>query len=157
LDLHRNFDLLLEKAIDWVTDMEASALESGRELTSDERIDARLAGVSEPARIRVLTVSSLPLPEDRSLAEANAQLSLLSPGGLGMALGYAILLHENAGLDRRLLVHEFAHVAQYERLGGVEGFLREYLSEIIEVGYDKAPLEAEAEMRCSAVLGPERR
>jgi hypothetical protein len=156
VDLRKNFDLLLERAVDWVSDMEALALEEGRELTSEERMDARLAGVTEPARIRVLVVPSLPVPEDELLARANAQARVLAAEGQGVALGYAVLLREGCESDRRLLVHEFAHIGQYERYGGLEGFLREYLGEIIEVGYENAPLETEARMRCNAVVGPER-
>jgi hypothetical protein len=43
-----------------------------------------------------------------------------------------------------LIVHELAHVAQYERLGGILPFLRKYLFECLTVGYAAAPLELEA-------------
>lgn len=151
--MQEHFPALLERAIDWVSDWEATALESGRELDSAERIDARLAGVSQPARIRLLAVPEIPLPGDELLAAANAQANFLTPDGPAITLGYAVLVRREREKDRRLLVHEFAHVAQYERMGGIEGFLREYLAELITVGYDRAPLEAEATMRSNAIVG----
>jgi len=36
------------------------------------------------------------------------------------------------------------HVAQFERFGGIHAFLAKYLREILENGYDAAPLELEA-------------
>ena len=46
--------------------------------------------------------------------------------------------------DRRLLVHELAHVAQYERFGGFRRFLFQYLQECINPGYPLGDLELEA-------------
>jgi hypothetical protein len=43
-------------------------------------------------------------------------------------------------------VHEFVHVAQYERLGR-EGFFREYIQQIAAHGYPNAPFEQEAEAK----------
>jgi hypothetical protein len=42
-----------------------------------------------------------------------------------------------------LLLHELAHVAQYERLG-MRRFLRQYLHECLTEGYPLGELEAEA-------------
>jgi hypothetical protein len=47
--------------------------------------------------------------------------------------------------DRRLVIHELAHTRQYERLGGIRPFLREYLYEcLVTPGYPFGPLEQEA-------------
>lgn len=46
--------------------------------------------------------------------------------------------------ERRLLIHELAHVVQYERLGGFHAFLGAYLQECINPGYPLGPLEQEA-------------
>ena len=43
-----------------------------------------------------------------------------------------------------MIAHELVHVAQYERLGGIEPFLRQYLRECLTVGYDESALENEA-------------
>ena len=42
------------------------------------------------------------------------------------------------------IAHELAHTEQYERLGGIEPFLRQYLSECLTIGYPAAPMEQEA-------------
>jgi hypothetical protein len=36
------------------------------------------------------------------------------------------------------------HVAQYERYGSIQNFLIAYLNQIIDYGYEDAPLELEA-------------
>jgi hypothetical protein len=38
----------------------------------------------------------------------------------------------------------WVHTLQYERLGGFQEFLRQYLYECITIGYPAAPLEQEA-------------
>jgi hypothetical protein len=61
----------------------------------------------------------------------------------GLALGHGIfILGRCAGA--RLMSHELRHVHQYERLGGIEPFLRKYLQQVISVGYWAAPLEQDA-------------
>ena len=52
-----------------------------------------------------------------------------------------------------LIVHELAHSAQYERLGGILPFLRRYLFECLTVGYAAAPLEVEAIAVTARVCG----
>jgi hypothetical protein len=42
------------------------------------------------------------------------------------------------------LRHEFRHVYQVERAGSMEAFLKTYLEQIVEFGYDDAPWEVEA-------------
>lgn len=42
--------------------------------------------------------------------------------------------------DLEIHIHELMHTVQWEQLGG-EGFLRRYVQEIDEFGYDDAPLE----------------
>lgn len=53
--------------------------------------------------------------------------------------------------DRRLLAHELAHVAQYERLGGFHEFLKQYLEECISPGYPLGDLEQEAKQAESSL------
>lgn len=44
----------------------------------------------------------------------------------------------------RLLSHEYRHVHQYEAAGSIAAFLRRYLQQIAEVGYERAPYEIDA-------------
>jgi hypothetical protein len=56
-----------------------------------------------------------------------------------------IFVRVNCWGQRRRIVHELVHTAQYERLGGFEGFLRPYLLECITPpGYPYGPMEQEA-------------
>jgi hypothetical protein len=41
------------------------------------------------------------------------------------------------------MAHELTHVAQYERLG-TPALLRQYFTELLVVGYERSPIEAEA-------------
>ncbi len=70
-----------------------------------------------------------------------------------MALGYGIFVRAEQGSSRRLLVHELAHVAQYERLG-VRPFLKLYLHQCLTSGYPHGLLEAEAKQIARDLLAP---
>jgi|SRR5271166_2098685 len=52
----------------------------------------------------------------------------------GLTAGYGVIVRRDCANNLRLLAHEFAHVAQYERLGR-EGFLQEYIQQIAVHGY----------------------
>ena len=143
---------MLEKAIDWVSDLEAQVLEEGVELSSEQMLDARLAGVTEPARIRLQVAKSIPLPDDVLLSEANRQVNLLRENSRALTAGYGIVMRHGCHTERRLLVHEFVHVSQHERFGGLEGFIREFLSEVLRNGMAQ-DLENEAEERAEAIAG----
>jgi hypothetical protein len=44
------------------------------------------------------------------------------------------------------------HTAQYERLGGIEPFLRRYLYECATVGYTNSTMESEAAATAARIL-----
>jgi len=56
----------------------------------------------------------------------------------------AIFVRSDCWCERRLIAHELVHTVQYERLGGIRPFLRQYLTECLTVGYPAAPMEQEA-------------
>jgi hypothetical protein len=62
---------------------------------------------------------------------------------VGRAAGHGIELKPRFAHSRRLFAHELTHVAQYERLGKA-ALLRDYMTQMLMVGYDRAPLEVEA-------------
>ena len=100
-------------------------LQSGVALTDLQLVDARRVGVAHPDRIRLLRVEQIQTT--------------------GLTLRYGIFIRGDCWGERRLTVHEFVHTMQYERLGGVEGFLRPYLLECINPpGYPFGPMEQEA-------------
>jgi len=88
-------------------------------------------------------VSQVP-PLNWLLRRVGEKLGVVSGQTIGMALRYGIFIREDHWGDRRLLVHELAHVAQYERLGGFRGFLKQDLEECINPGYPLGDLEQEA-------------
>ncbi len=66
---------------------------------------------------------------------------------------HGIFIRSDCLRDRALIVHELAHTAQYERLGGILPFLRKYLFECLTTGYSEAPLEQEAISMADRVCG----
>jgi hypothetical protein len=104
---------------------------------------AKRLGILHPERIRLRAVSRVP-PLNLALRYVGEKLGVVSGRTIGMALGYGVFIREEHWGDRRLLAHELAHVAQYERLGGFRGFLKQYLEECINPGYPLGDLELEA-------------
>jgi hypothetical protein len=138
------FEILLPHAIAWVAEQERTALENGVPLTKSQLADARLIGVLHPDRVRLLSVKQIPaLP--LALAPMATMSNLVTPDTDGMTVRYGILILEKRWNHRRLVVHELVHTSQYERLGGIEAFLRPYLWECITPpGYPQGPMEQEA-------------
>jgi hypothetical protein len=69
-------------------------------------------------------------------------------------LRYGIFIRSDCRGNRALVVHELAHTAQYERLGGFEPFLRQYLFECLTIGYPEAPIEQDAVAIATRVCSP---
>ena len=138
------FERLLHLACVWAAGLEQAILQSGVPLTAEQEADARRMGVAHPERVRLLAVERVPTPDHPLLAAAAETLNLLSPLTLGLSLRYGICIRNDCRWQRRLVVHELAHTMQYERLGGIEPFLRQYLHECIGIGYPAAPMEQEA-------------
>jgi len=133
----------LPQAIAWAELQSQNVALEGTAL-SEKFIDvARRVGVKHPELIRVKLVDQLPLPEEPVLRQAALETGLLGPNMIGLTLGYSILLvknHESA----RLISHECRHVHQYEVLGSIKKFLQVYLQQVVEFGYENAPLEVDA-------------
>ena len=70
--------------------------------------------------------------------------SLISPLTTGLTLRHGIFIRSDCWGQRRWVVHELAHTAQYERLDGFRPFLTKYLWECLTIGYPEAPMEQEA-------------
>jgi hypothetical protein len=141
-----NFSALLPLAVSWVAESEASILREGVPLSSVMLGHARVIGVRHPEAVRVLAVDEIPLPEHPALRRVMQEGAMpVGPGkGGGMCLRYGIYLHRDSASDERLLVHELVHTMQYERQGGIEPFVVEYVSQIAGGNYHNAPLEVEA-------------
>ena len=146
-------ELVLPLAVEWASEQEERILLEGEPLAGSELADANAAGVRHPERVRVLPVETIPSPSHPILRAASAQIELLPSAPCGLTLQYGIFVRANCRQDRRLLVHELVHTAQYERLGGILRFLRDYLFECATLGYGKALLEREATEIATRICG----
>lgn len=126
-------------AVEWARRREAEALLAGEPLTLDAHAWAREAGVRFPELVRTLTVSAVPRPDGR-LARANATAGVIADGTEALTMGYGIYLREDVADHLPVLARELFHVGQYERLGGIEGFLPLFLAECNDHGFARAPL-----------------
>lgn len=136
--------IIVPIATSWVRGGEREALRDGQPLDPGQLADARAVGIAAPERVRLLKVAAVPMfrhPVLRPLAWLTRRAF---PDTAGITFRYGILIRNDCWGDRRLLVHELAHVAQYERLGGIAPFLRAYLRECFAEGYPYGPLEQEA-------------
>jgi hypothetical protein len=139
------FKMVLPMACAWAEEQEAVILRDGVALTASQIADARHIGIAHPERVRLRVIEEIPLPLHPMLREAAEITRLLSPCTAGLALRYGIFIRSDSWGERRLVVHELAHTALYERLGGFQPFLKQYLYEcIIPPGYPFGPLEQEA-------------
>jgi hypothetical protein len=143
MNLVTELSRLLPLAIDWAQSQENAIIASGRSLSAAELQVARAVGVQHATKIRIKLVSQLPQPNDPALRAAANQTGLLGPYIAGITFGHGIYIR-NHQASIRLLSHECRHVYQYESAGSIAAFLEMYLEPIVTVGYQNAPLEADA-------------
>ncbi|HEV7404086.1 MAG TPA: hypothetical protein VGO11_14195 [Chthoniobacteraceae bacterium] len=135
---------LLPYVTRWIAAQERRILAEGTPLSERSLADARRIGVLHPERVRLLSVPQVPQPGGAFIAFLGRCVGMPSENTAGLTARYGIFIRANQWGDRRLLAHELAHTAQYERLGGLRPFLRQYLMECLTTGYGGAPLELEA-------------
>ena len=123
------FERFTPLACQWAKKQEAYILKHGVPLASHQLADALRAGVQDPARVRVLVVDRIPLPDDEELAEAARRAQIITDASRGVAIGHGIMIRGDSWQNRELLLHQLVHVAQCERSGGLESFVGEYLSD----------------------------
>jgi len=145
IDLIAVLPAVLPRAISWVNAQAAAILQHGEPLSATGLRLAGAVGVSMPERVRVRTVSEIPLPEDLLLRAVALETGLLGPRMIGVTFGYGIFLRAGY-VDNRLISHECRHVYQYEQAGSIENFLPAYLQQIATHGYDAAPFEVDARL-----------
>jgi hypothetical protein len=121
------FEQLLPVAYQWVKAQEELVLTHGTPLSPQQMADARLAGVRDIERVRVMVVDRIPLPEDGELAEATRRTRIITEDTRCVGFGHAVIIRVEAWGDRELLLHNLVHVAQCERSGGLEEWIRHYL------------------------------
>jgi hypothetical protein len=136
--------MILPLACAWVRKQEALILETGTALSAAQMADARKIGLKHPDRVRLKFVEKVPLPLFPLLRKTAEKLRAFPSDTIGITLGYGIFIQAGYADDRRLLLHELVHISQYERFGGVEPFLEQYLHECLTAGYPFGSLEEEA-------------
>ena len=146
-------ELVLPLAVEWASEQEQRILLEGEPLSGSELADANVVGVRHPERVRILPVEAIPSPSHPILKAASEQIDLLPSAPSGLTLQYGIFVRGDCRQDRHLVVHELVHTAQYERLGGILRFLRNYLFECATLGYGAAPLEQEAVEVAARICG----
>ena len=135
---------LAPRAVAWAQKMEADSLRNGAPLSPAVIRLARELGVRDVARVRLVVVDRVPMPEEGMLRAAALQVGLSQETASGMTLGYAIYARRGEENDVRLLSHELRHVAQYEQAGGIAAFLSKHLVDLARVGYEASPFEVDA-------------
>lgn len=140
----QQFAQLLPLAVAWAEQQENYILQNGLRLVPSQLTDAISVSVVKPEKVRLLRVNQIPLPSEPLLRTAAQITGLITENTIGLTLRYGIFIREDFWNDRKLVIHELVHVAQYERLGGILEFLQQYLQECISIGYPQAPLEQEA-------------
>jgi hypothetical protein len=139
-----HFETLLPLAVKWAAAVEKRILREGVALSEQEMADAKAIGVRAPERVRLLALDRVPAPRNLTLRTAAAAIQFFTSETRGLALCYGIFVRSDCWGVRALVAHELAHTAQYERLGGIRPFLRQYLHECLTIGYPAAPMEQEA-------------
>lgn len=123
----KDFERLAPLASQWAKRQETYILQHGVPLNRDQVADARRAGVENTARVRVLLVDRIPLPEDKELADAARRAQIITDSSKAVAIGHGIIVRADSWQNRELLLHQLVHIAQCERSGGLESFVNEYL------------------------------
>ena len=116
-------------ARDWALEQEAFVLKLGAPLDAQQAADAQRAGVTDSARVRILPVDRIPMPRSLELAEAARRAQIITENSAAVTVGHGIMMRADRWRDRELLLHQFVHVAQCERCGGLEAFVNDYLTD----------------------------
>ena len=128
----------------WAAAQERRILRDGVGLPNDALVFAKSLEIERAEEIRVLIAKPIPLPVPQWLVRMAQRCGLPVFSPAGMALGRGIFLLPG---EERSLPHELVHVMQYQRLGGILGFMRRYIFECLTQGYFEADLEIEARER----------
>ena len=144
--------IVLPIATTWANQQEARMLRTGIPLTPAQLADAAAIGIAHPERVRLDIGPEAPWPFLKMFRPLAVRTGLVPRQIAGVTFRYGIFLRANHQHERGLLLHELAHTAQYERLGGIRGFLAEYLYECLSSGYPNGPLEQEASTMARAMI-----
>jgi hypothetical protein len=121
------FEDLLPFAYQWAKAQEEFVLARGVALGPRHIADARRVGIQDCSRVRVLVVDRIPVPDSPELAEIAQRAGIISDKTRCVGFGHALIIRADSWGDRELILHNLVHVAQCERNGGLEQWIRQYL------------------------------
>lgn len=150
-----NPESLIKPLISWFAHHQSVALKLGQPLRNDEIRLAERIGCAEPRRVRIHYCQEMPAVKNPDLIEAFAHYGFHLGDATGLCLGYGIYIDQSQKGDRRIIAHELTHTLQFERFGGTQGFLMEYISQFMAFGYQLMPLEKEARKNERLALDPQ--
>jgi hypothetical protein len=128
----------------YIHEAEQAGTSQGVPLDAQQLQLARTVGVAEPERVRIVVTQRFPVASDAELAaQLKTRFGISAAANGGLTMGHTIFIAEKYAAARWLLAHELTHVTQFEQLG-VERFAHDYLTQMLVVGYARAPLERAA-------------
>lgn len=136
----------------WVRHNEKIALRMGRKLTGEEWQWADQIGISQPEKIRILSVAKIPTSLPHFIERFLQQRGYPAGTATGMCMRYGIYVKETEAHRKSLIAHEMVHTHQFERHGELWQFLKKYLTETMILGYANSPLEIEANNKAETLL-----
>lgn len=133
--------------VKWAEGVEARGQAAGTPLDPDQARLAAEIGIKHPEKVRIVFVDEVPFPtENPEIKLAGEKFGFVGPGIVNnaQAFGYTIWVRNGFTLDRPRLAHELVHVMQIERSSSFAAYVGQYVSELIQYGHEKSPLELEA-------------
>ncbi len=141
--LQHMLPIVLSPATNWASRTGEEVIRHGRALNETQLALARRIGVAQPEQVRYQVVEILPRP--------SAELDMLARHGHvltsateSVMLGYGICVRRDVENVEYWLAHELVHVMQFERIGSLREFIRQYVANCLEYGHEESPLEIEA-------------
>ena len=133
--------------VKWAEEIEARGQTTGTPLDPDQARLAAEVGIKHPENVRLVFVDEVPFPtENPEIKLAGETFGFIGPGIVNnaQAFGYTIWVRKGFTLDRPRLAHELVHVMQIERSPSFAAYAGRYVSELVQFGHEKSPLELEA-------------
>lgn len=133
--------------VKWAAKIEERGQATGTPLAPDQLRLASEIGIKHPEKVRLVVVDEVPFPMDNpEIRLAGEKFGFIGPGitNNAQAFGYTVWIRKGFSLDRPRLAHELVHVMQIERSTSFAAYASQYVSELIQYGHEKSPLEREA-------------
>lgn len=140
---HMDYVALHRELVEFCREQEAFILQNGRPLTSFERKVAEKIGVQHPEKVRIVRSRVLPKFTGEYLSVWAEKHHFHAQSTAAFTFGYGIIIRKKYSASKPLLAHELTHIRQAEGLG-LEVYLSQYIQQLKDIGYFKAPFEQEA-------------